>query len=120
MLSRLLRAIWRLGFKTSTRLYLGDQLDDVVGSSGGTCTGAGADCHLLSMAQLTTGKFKLLIPRGGLLAGAVIEAVEFLDLGPITTSQGLVDVLLRDSSVLQMVDPRRHLRRVRSRRGEPA
>ena len=72
------------------------------------------------MAQLTTGKFKLLIPRGGLLAGAVIEAVEFLDLGPITTSQWLVDVLLRDSSVLQMVDPRRHLRRVRPRRGEPA
>lgn len=72
------------------------------------------------MAHSLTGRFKLLIARGDLPAGAVIQAVEFLDLGPITTSQGLVDVVLDDASVLQMVDPSRHLRRVRRRRRVPA
>lgn len=72
------------------------------------------------MAHTTTGKFKLLIARGDVPAGTVIEAVEFLDLGSITTSQGLVDVVLHDNRVLQMVDPSRHLRRVRRRKAVPA
>ena len=58
------------------------------------------------------GEFRLLITRGDRVKGEVIRAVEFKDLGPITTSRGLVDVLLEDGKVIELVDPTRHLRRL--------